>query len=436
MRFIRRHRVTLVLIALLAVMATLVVVRVRDQQARAVTRTPREVLVGVQRPERRDLEITLSYTGDILPNRQTPIFAKTSGYIRAIRVERGDFVQAGQLLVEIETTEMENAMDQARAQLQSAMAGLQVAHSNLEASRANLLSQQANLVKAQAVLANDRRQAERMAELFDKGLVSAQDRDNARTNFESSEALLKAQEAQVQAARVQIETADSQVRLAETQVEQQRAGVRMAQMHVDDTRIVAPFAGYISQKALEVGAAVSNQAAATSNASVAIVTLQDINPVKLQIEVPEREVPRVRTGAAVRLIADAYPDRRFAGTLQRIVHALDPRTRTMGVEVEIPNPDRLLKPGMYARAQLVLDVERGALLVPLEALVGSESRPAVLVVREGKVATATVTLGVTEGPLSQVKKGLGPDDQVIVQGKELVREGQAVKAVPVKPAPG
>ncbi len=430
MRFIRRYRVPFVLVALLAVMITLVVFRVRDQQARAVTRAPRETVVGVAAAERRDLEVTLSYTGDILANRQTPIFAKTSGYIRAIRVERGEFVKAGQLLVEIEPTEMETAMDQARALLQTALAGLQVARSNLESARANLLSQDANLVKAQAVLANDRRQAERMTELFQKGLVSAQDRDNARTTFEASQAVLKAQEAQVQASRVQIETADSQVRLAETQIEQQRAGVRMAQMRVDDTRIVAPFSGYISQKALEVGSSVSNQAAATSNASVAILTLQDINPVKIQMEIPEREVARVKPGATVRLTADAYPDRRFGGVVRQIVHALDPRTRTMGVEVEIPNPDRLLKPGMYARVQLVIEVERGALLVPLEALVGSESRPALLLVRDGKVVTAPVVLGASEGSLVQIRKGLGPEDQLIVQGKELVREGQAVRAVP------
>ncbi len=432
MRLLRRYRVPLVLLALLLVMVALIVFRLREQQARAVTRAPRETVVGVAPPERRDLEVILQYTGDILATRQIPIFAKTSGYIRAIHVERGDFVKAGQLLVEIEPTEMENAMDQARAQLQSALAGLQVARSNLESARANLLSQEANLAKAKAVLANDRRQAERLAELFEKGLVSAQDRDNGRTTFETSQAVLTAQEAQVQAARVQIDTADSQVKLAETQIEQQRAGVRMAQMRVDDARITAPFAGYISQKAIEVGAAVSNQAAATSNASVGILTLQDINPVKIQIEIPEREVARIRTGAVVRLTADAYPDRRFTGALQRVVHTLDPRTRTMGIEVEIPNPDRLLKPGMYARVVLVLDIQRGALLVPLEALVGSESRPAVLLVRDGKVVTATVELGAAEGASVQITKGLGPEDQVIVQGKELVREGQAVKAVPAK----
>jgi membrane fusion protein, multidrug efflux system len=271
-----------------------------------------------------------------------------------------------------------------------------------------------------------------MAELFAKGLVSAQDSDNARTNYESSQAVLRAQEAQVQVARAQIATSESQVRLAQTQVEQQQAALRMAKIKVGDTRIVAPFSGFISQRALDVGASISNQAAATSNASVAIMTLQDIDPVKLQIEVAERDVSRVRTGAEVRLLADAYPNDRFGGVVKQIVHSLDPRTRTMGVEVEIPNRERLLKPGMYARVQLVLGVQRGALMVPLETLIGAESRPAVLVVRDGKVATATVQLGAADGAQVQVVKGLASDDQIILQGKELVREGQTVKAVPAK----
>ena len=104
---------------------------------------------------------------------------------------------------------------------------------------------------------------------------------------------MSAQQAQVEVARVQIATTDSQVQLAETQIEQQRSAQRMAQMRLDDTRIVAPFSGYISQRNLEVGAAVSNQAAATSNASIGILMLQEINPVKVQLEVPEREVARV-----------------------------------------------------------------------------------------------------------------------------------------------
>ena len=233
-------------------------------------------------------------------------------------------------------------------------------------------------------------------------------------------------------AKSQIETSASQVRLAETQVEQQRAGLRMAQMRLDDTRITAPFSGYVSQRALDVGAAVSNQAAATSNASVAILVIQDLDPVKVQIEVPERDVARLKTGNVVRLTTDAYPGRAFSGAVARVVHTLDPRTRTMGVEIEIPNPEKLLKPGMYGRVEVLLEVLKNVLLVPIEAVGGAEGRPVILVVRGDKVVGLPVRLGAADGARVQVVQGLGPADQIIVQGRELARDGQTVKAVPAK----
>ena len=141
---------------------------------------------------------------------------------------------------------------------------------------------------------------------------------------------------------------------------------------------------------------------------------------------------RIKTGNVVRVTSDAYPGRRFSGRVARVVNALDPRTRTMGIEVDIPNGENLLKPGMYARIDLVVEVRADALLVPLEVLTGAEGQPTVLVVRDGKVASTVVELGPTDGPRVQVVKGLAPDAQVIFQGKELVRDGMTVKAVPAK----
>jgi membrane fusion protein (multidrug efflux system) len=104
----------------------------------------------------------------------------------------------------------------------------------------------------------------------------------------------------------------------------------------------------------------------------------------------------------------------------------------MGVEIDVPNPNELLKPGMYARVDLLIEVRRDALLVPLEVLTGAEGRPAVLLVREGKVVTTAVELGPTDGPLVQIIKGVGPDTEIIIQGKDLVREGMVVRTVPAK----
>ena len=197
---------------------------------------------------------------------------------------------------------------------------------------------QGAVVGARAVAVNDTRQAERMRTLFEKGMVAAVDWDNARTNADSSKASTDAAEAQLRLAEVQITTQESQVRLAQAQVETFRAALALAQANLNNTRLLAPFPGYIAQRNLDQGAAVSAQSSGTTNTSVGILLIQDISSVKVQIEVPERDISRVVVGNSVRVTADPYKGEIFRGSVARVVHNLDPRSRTMGIEVEIPNP--------------------------------------------------------------------------------------------------
>src|SRR6266581_7596168 len=222
MHFLRRHRVGVV-VALLLPVGGFALFWSRAQQARGATRARPDALVGIVSPQRRDIEVKLSFTADILPIQQAAIFSKISGYIRKIHIDRGDFVKEGALLLEIDDLELRASAEQARAALVSSQAGLEVARSTLEGLKANLENQRANLVKARAVLANDTRQAERMKKLFDKGMVAAVDWDNARTTADSSRASTDAAEAQLRLAEVQITTQESQVRLAQAQVETFRA---------------------------------------------------------------------------------------------------------------------------------------------------------------------------------------------------------------------
>jgi RND family efflux transporter MFP subunit len=428
---LRRYRTGLVLLGLLVLVAVLVVYRLKDQQARAVTRARPDVLVGVITPERRNMEIKLAFTADILPAKQAAIFSKVSGYIRHIHADRGDFVKAGQLLVEIDDQELQASAEQARATLVSGQAGLEMASSTLEGNRANIENQRANLAKARAVADNDTRQAERMKTLFERGLVSATDWENARTNGESSRANVQSAEAQLRVAQVQIVTSESQVRLSQAQVETYRAALHLAETNLANTRLLAPFAGYIAQRNLDPGAAVSAQSAGTNTASVGILSIQDIETVKVQIEVPERDIARVRVGSAVRLAVDPYQGEAFTGSVARVVHNLDPRSRTMGVEVEIPNPGGRLKPGMFARVEVMVETRTGALTIPTEALRLGEAKPSVMVVRDGVVDAVPVELGATDTRGIEVVKGLAEQDQVVLQGKDLVKPKQKVRTVSV-----
>jgi RND family efflux transporter MFP subunit len=430
MQLLRRYRVGLALCGLLVLVAVLVLYRLKDQQARAVTRARPDVLVGVLAPERRDLEIKLTFTADILPAQQAAIFSKISGYIRRVYVDRGDFVKAGQLLAEIDDRELRALVDQARATLATGSASLQMARSTLEGNRANLENQRANLVKARAVAENDARQAERMKTLFDRGLVAATDFENARTTAESSRASVQAALAQLRVAEVQITTSESQVQLAQAQVQTYRAALELAETNLANTRLLSPFAGYVSQRNLDPGAAVSAQSAGTNTSSVGILTVQDIQTVKVQIEVPERDIARVKAGAPVRLAVDPYEGEAFRGTVSRIVHSLDPRTRAMGVEVDIPNPSGRLKPGMFARVEMLVETRHGVLTIPAEAVRLGEDRPIVMVVRGGIVEPVAVELGAADARGVEVAGGLADADQVIVQGKDLVKAKQRVQTVP------
>src|SRR5439155_8755397 len=418
------------MLGLLVLTGVLVAYRLKDQQARAVTRVRPDVLVGVVTPERRDMEIKLAFTADILPAQQAAIFSKVSGYIRRIHADRGDFVETGQILVEIDDQELQASLEQSRATLLTGQAGLEMARSSLVGQRANLENQRANLTKAHAVAANDARQAERMKTLFERGLVSATDFENARTTAESSRAGVQAAEAQLNLAEAQIATTESQVRLSQAQLETYRAALRLAETNLANTRLLAPFAGYVSQRNLDSGAAVSAQSAGTNTASVGILTIQDIQTVKAQIEVPERNIARVKVGSAVRLAVDPYEGETFTGSVARVVHNLDPRTRTMGIEVEIPNRTGRLKPGMFARVEVLVETRQRALTIPAEALRLGEARPSVMLVREGVVETVPVELGAADTRGVEVRKGLGEQDQVILQGKDLVKPKQKVRTVP------
>jgi RND family efflux transporter MFP subunit len=430
MDFLRRHRLGAVVAALLITVGGFALFWSRAQQARGATRARPDALVGIVSPQRRDIEVKLSFTADILPVQQAAIFSKVSGYIRKLHVDRGDFVKQGQLLVEIDDQELKASAEQARAALLSAQAGLEVARSTLEGQKANLENQRANLAKTRAVAANDARQADRMKTLFDKGMVAAADWDNARTNADSSRAGTDAAEAQLRLAEVQITTQESQVRLAQAQVETFRAALSLATSNLSNTRLLAPFAGYVAQRNLDQGAAVSAASAGTTNTSVGIMLIQDIASVKVQIEVPERDIARVVVGSPVRVAADPYKGEAFVGSIARVVHNLDPRSRTMGIEVAIPNPDGRLKPGMFARVDAVVETRKGVLTVPLESLRVGEGPPFVVVVRNGAVESVQIQLGAADASVIEVAKGLTERDLVILQGKDLVRPGQKVRTVP------
>ncbi len=391
MNRVRQHPILILAALLVAIVAVLVVFRLTTSSAKGDGGKGRVITVGTVKPIRQDLDVRLIYTADLMPNQVVNLFSRVDGYISKIYVDKGDFVKANQLLVEIDHTDFVHAVNQAKA--------------NLAAARARVAQQQAALRNAKLTL-------DRMQALIKDQFVSQQDLDNAQVNYD--------------AAVAQMDTFRAQVR-------QMEVALAQAQTNLTYSYIRAPFAGYVAERNLDPGAYVSGATASTSTFSRGILSLHDIETVRTLIEVVEKDVPLVKIGQKAEIRAEAYPDRIFVGTVTRVVQALNRATRTMTVEVDLPNPDHALKGGMFARVEVIVGTHPNAVQIPLDALTRLEDLQYVYVVREGKARRVPVEVGSRIETRIEVTKGLSGDEEIIVSGKDLVTDGTAVQPRPLDP---
>ncbi|HSA85539.1 MAG TPA: efflux RND transporter periplasmic adaptor subunit [Nitrospira sp.] len=386
-RLVRHPFLTLGVVIFISIMA-LVVFRL-STGAKSDTKKTRLITVGTMSALRQDLDIRLTYTADISPNQVVNIFSRVDGYIAKLHVDKGDFVKANQLLVEIDHTDYQHAVNQAKA--------------NLSAAKAKVSQQD-------AVVRNAKITFDRMQALIKDQFVSQQDLDNAEVNFDAAKAAHESLQAQV---------------------DQMKVALAQAETNLAYSYIRAPFSGYIAERNLDTGAYVSSATASTSTMSRGIMSLHDINTVRVLIEVVERDIPLVKIGQKAELRAEAYPDHLFEGTVTRIVQALNRATRTMTVEIDLPNRDRRLKGGMFARVDVMVGTHRQALQIPIDAVSRLEDTQYVYVVREGKARRVDVEIGALSGNRVEITKGLTGDERVIVAGKDLVHDGTPVQTQPL-----
>ncbi|HRB15517.1 MAG TPA: efflux RND transporter periplasmic adaptor subunit [Nitrospira sp.] len=385
---IRRHPIVTLGIMLFVAVVALVALRL-SSGAKSDPRKNRILTVGTMSPIKQDLDVRLTYTADLIPNQLVNIFSRVDGYIAKIYVDKGDLVKTNQLLVEIDHTDYVHAVNQAKA---------------------NLLSAKAKVVQQEAAVRNAALTLDRMQALIKDQFVSQQDLDTALVNRDAALALQDSLRAQVQ---------QMDVALAQAVTNLAYASIR------------APFAGYIAERNLDPGAYVSGTTASTSTMSRGILSVHDVETVRTLIEVVEKDVPLVKVGQRADVRAEAYPNEVFEGTVTRIVQALNRATRTMTVEVDLPNKDHRLKGGMFARVEVLVGKHPQAIQIPLDAVSRLEESQYVYVVKDGKAHQVPVELGARAENRVEVVKGLTGDEQVIVSGKDLVSEGAAVQTQPM-----
>lgn len=415
---------------------------------------PSAPLVGVGHAQYATLPVTLQLTASIGALNEAVILPKTSGYLQQVVVRAGDAVEAGQVVAVVDHSQLDAQAVQAQAALTSAEIGVQAAQASAasahaqhlsalaahQSAEAQLANTEATLDKATAVLADAQITYQRTVVLVREGGVAQQELDNQQAQLAVAESDVRAGEAQVRTAHAQIAQATAQVaaseqqeavaaaqiRAAQAQVAGQTAALETATLNRRDATIVAPFRGLVVSRNLDPGAYV------TPGTSTPILTIADLDTLDVVVNVSQTDLAAIHRGAPAQILVYAYPERTFSGVVSRIAAGVDPQTRTVSVEIDIPNLDHALRPGMYATAQLATGSHR-ALLIPLSALVTVGTQHFAWVVIDGIATQREIATGQPTQNAVEVTAGLTPGDVLVVRGTTLVSEGQAVTPAPVSP---
>ena len=337
----------------------------------------------------------LQLPGSIEAVTEAPILARADGYIKRRLVDIGDRVQAGQPVAEIEAPELDQQVIQAKANLQQVQASLDQALANEQQGKANL-----ELARVTA---------QRWASLVAAGVVSKQDNDQYQAQYQSQIAGVQSLEKAIAVQRANISAAEANL-------------ARLDQMQA--YRVVkAPFAGVVTLRNVDVGALVNS-------ASTLLYRIAQTGTLRTYVNVPQTNASSIHAGQPATLRVTNLPGRVFTGTVARTANSLDPNSRTMLVEVQVPNSDGALLPGMYAQVDLSSPRVNAPLLVPGDALMVRGDGTQVAVVRpDSTVHLQKIQVGRDYGDRLEVLSGLQMGDRIIANPGDSAREGAKVDPV-------
>jgi len=330
----------------------------------------------VSRPVSRTVELP----GEFLPFLAVSLHARVPGYVERVLVDRGSMVKEGDLLAELSAPEM--------------TAQIAEAESKVQAAEADRLQAEAQLAAAQSTYDRTKTAAETPGAIAGNELILA--------------------EKQVDAAKALLNSRKQAGKAAE-------AAVRSLKDLLAYLKISAPFEGVVTDRMVHPGALVG------PGNDIALLVIQQVSHLRLVVPVPEEDVSGITNGASVPFQVSAWPERSYSGKIARISHALDQKTRTMAVELDVMNGNGALAPGMYPTVKWPVRRSRPALFVPKTSVVTTTERTFVIRDHSGQAEWVDVKKGVAEGDLVEVIGNLKPGDMLLRRATDEVREGNPIQ---------
>jgi multidrug efflux pump subunit AcrA (membrane-fusion protein) len=378
----------------------------------------------------REVPSYVQATGSLIAQETSDVASQASGQVIATPVSVGAFVRQGDVIARLNERDARLRLQQSQAAVQQAIAGVRQAEARLglrpggnfdASSIPEVRAVGANLEQAQADLrlavANERR----YRELVETGDVALSVYDQYRNQRDTAQARVNAARQQLEAAVNTARQSNQAIQSAQAEVESARAALAIAQKAVADAVIRAPYAGYVSNRPVAVGEYVTS-------ASV-IATILRTNPLKLQLQVPEAEVPFIRPGMSVSLEVEAHRDRQFAGRVVAVNPAVDPASRAATVEAEVENSDNSLRAGMFATARITREGGTRAVYLPRTAILEDPNTKSfrAFAIQGDTAKLRVVQIGREEGEWIQVLSGVNADETVAASNLQQLYEGAKVR---------
>ena len=359
----------LVYLAVILVLAALLMNKKKEEPA-GNNKTEVEIPVRVAPAGKAEIRETVLVSGNVEPWAEVTVYPLVSGRLDKLNVREGQIVKKGDILAQIDYEKTELAVKQLESQLEAAVVKIE----------------------------NLKKDYERMERLYQEKVVAEKTLDDIKASLDIS--------------RINAESLRSQIALARVKLR--------------DSRISAPMGGIISRKYIDEGEIVTES---SMSKSAPLVTIVDISRVKITVPVGEDNLRKIKKGQKAEVSIDAYPDRKFTGQVHNIFPVMDTSTRTTSIEILVNNPGNLLKPGMFARTDIIV-VNRGSVIaVPAEVIIEEEEGKIVYTVENSKAKSRKITTGMEEDDRVEILSGIEEGALLIVEGQHSVRNGTKVSII-------
>ncbi len=392
------------LLVLLAV--AVVVVRARrpvapaaPAETKAATAAPQPIEVTTAPAITRNLQRGVEVVGSLAADEEVVVSSQVAGELASLNVDFGSYVQQGQVIAQLDQRDAKLKIAQAEATLKQTEARLGV-----KSGERFTADQNADVRQAKASLDWGQMDLDRATKLVENGDIARSVYDQAVTNRNMAAARYQAA----------VDAVNQQLAI----LEQQRPTLDLAKKALEDTVVRSPISGAVKEKHTARGTYLPINGK--------IVTLVRINPLRLRADIPESSAAAVRTGQTMTLTIDAFPGRTFTGKVARIGPSLNESTRALTIEAEVTNPNNVLRPGMFAKSQLITQQNAPAVMVPQRAVINAAGLAKVFVIENGHAVERIVKTGATDGDLIEITDGVKDGDLVATSNTDKLQQGSAV----------